>query len=33
LITEITAAQLNAGSISMLSGSAALINLGYSLGV
>ena len=33
LITEITAAQLNAGSISMLSGSAALVNLGYSLGV
>jgi hypothetical protein len=33
LITEITAAQLNAGSISMLSGSATVINLGYSLGV
>ena len=33
LITEITATQINAGSISMLSGSAALINLGYSLGV
>jgi hypothetical protein len=33
LITEITAAQLNSGSISMLSGSATVINLGYSLGV
>ena len=33
LITEITAAQLSSGSISMLSGSATIVNLGYSLGV
>jgi hypothetical protein len=33
LITEITAAQLSSGSISMLSGSATVLNLGYSLGV
>jgi len=33
LVTEITAAQLSSGSISMLSGSATVLNLGYSLGV
>jgi hypothetical protein len=33
LITEITAAQLSSGTVSLLSGSATIVNLGYSLGV